>query len=149
MPNLAEPAALIGWKGRKHIGREELERRKEAETVVPWTDIEPPEYLTGEKLRAEFHEIAAKLQPIGLMTELDADRLAQYVMSRALYNQYTARLSRMARNGDTGELARVQRLQTQAFNQCRACGNDLGLSVTSRARLALQRMKQDEEDYEL
>lgn len=149
MPNYAEPVALLEWKGRNHRSREEMERRREAETVVPWTDVQPPEYLTGEKLRAEFRELAEKLQPIGMLTELDADRLAQYVMSRALYNQYTARISRMARSGDTAELARVQRLQTQAFNQCRACGNDLGLSVTSRARLAIQRAKEDEEDYEL
>lgn len=149
MPKNAEPAALIEYKGNWHIGRDELERRKAAETVVPWTDIEPPPYLTGEKLREEFHELAEKLQPIGMMTELDADRLAQYVMSRALYNQYTAKLTKMIRNGDSSELARTQRLQTQAFNQCRACANDLGLSVTSRAKLALQRMRQDEEDYEL
>lgn len=148
MGRLPEPAALIEFKGRSHRSREEMERRKEAEVVVPWTDVEPPEYLTGEKLRAEFSELAAKLQPIGIFTELDADRLAQYVMSRALYNQYTSRLSRMARSGDTAEVSRLQRLQTQAFNQCRACGNDLGLSVTARARLAIPRAE-DEEDYEL
>lgn len=148
MPRMPEPAALIEYKGRSHRSKEEMERRKEAEIKVPWTDVEPPEYLTGEKLRAEFHELAAKLQPIGIFTELDADRLAQYVMSRALYNQYTAKLTRLIRNGDSVELTRLQRLQTQAFNQCRACASDLGLSVTSRVRLAIPQ-KDNEEDYEL
>lgn len=148
MGRLAEPVDLIVYKGKSHMGQDEIERRREAEVKVPWTDVEPPEYLTGEKLRAEFHELASKLQPIGIFTELDADRLAQYVMSRALYNQYTAKLTKMIRNGDSVELMRLQRLQTQAFNQCRACANDLGLSVTARCRLAIPKAE-DEEDYEL
>lgn len=148
MSRNAEPINLLVYKGRSHMGKEEIERRREAEIQVPWTDVEPPDYLTGERLRSEFHSIAEKLQPIGIFTELDADRLAQYVMARSLYLQYTARLSRIASKGDTTEITRLQRLQTAAFNQCRACGNDLGLSITSRCKLAIPRAD-DAEDYEL
>ena len=144
----AEPVDLILYKGRSHMGQEEIERRREQEVKVPWTDVEPPEYLTGDKLRAEFTEIAGKLQPIGIFTELDADRLAQYVLSRAMYNKYTARLMKMISKGDSGEVSRIQRLQNVAFNQCRACASDLGLSITSRCKLSVP-VSDNEEDYEL
>lgn len=144
----AQPVDLLVAKGRSHMGKEEIERRREAEVKVPWTDVEPPEYLKGEKLRKEFNEIASMLQPIGIFTKLDADRLAQYVMSRSLYLQYTARLSKEIKSGDTAELSRLQRLQNVAFQQCRACGNDLALSITSRCKLVVPQVD-NEEDCEL
>lgn len=144
----AQPVDLLVAKGRSHMGKEEIERRREAEVKVPWTDVEPPEYLKGEKLRREFREIAEKLQPIGIFTELDADRLAQYVMSRSLYLQYTARLAKIASSGDSSDVSRVQRLQNVAFQQCRACGNDLGLSITARCKLSVPQVDNDE-DFEL
>lgn len=144
----AQPVDLLVLKGRSHMGRDEIERRREQEIQVPFTDVEPPDYLTGEKARAEFNDIAAKLAAIGIFTELDVDRLAQYIMSRALYLQYTSRLTKMAQRGDSKEVARLQRLQSAAFNQCRACGNDLGLSVTSRCKLVVPQVG-NEEDYEL
>lgn len=143
-----QPIALLVAKGRSHMGKREIEERMEREIKVPFTDVEPPEYLTGEKHRAEFMEIAGKLQKIGIFTELDADVLARYILSKALYLQYTAKLPGLIRKGNTAEVVQVQRLQDTAFKQCRQCGNDLGLSITSRCKLQIPQVD-DAEDYEL
>lgn len=143
-----QPIALLVAKGRSHMGKKEIEERMESEVKVPFTDVKPPDYLTGEKQRAEFMEIAGKLQAIGIFTELDEDVLARYILSKALYLQYTAKLPALIRRGDTEEVARFQRLQDTAFKQCRQCGNDLGLSITSRCKLQIPQVD-DAEDYEL
>ena len=143
------PVAVLRARGRSHYGEQELREREERELKVPFTEnIEPPEYLTGERSRAEFSEIAEKLRTIGIFTELDVDCLAQYVMSRSLYVAYTGRILQMIRGGDVEEVARWQRLQSEAFKQCRARGNDMGLSITSRCKIQVPQVDSDE-DYEL
>lgn len=145
----AQPVDLIVAKGRSHMGRAEIERRREAEIKVPFTDVHPPEYLRGEKERAEFTEIADKLQAIGIFTELDVDCLARYIVSKALYLRYTAVLTdKINRNADADEITKFQRLQSEAFKQCRSCGSDLGLSITSRCKLQIPQVE-DESAYEL
>lgn len=143
-----QPVALLVAKGRSHMGRKEIEQRMESEVQVPFIDVKPPEYLKGDKQREEFMEIAGKLLAIGIFTELDEDVLARYILSKALYLQYTAKLSSLIRSGDTDEAAKVQRLQDTAFKQCRQCGSDLGLSVTSRCKLQIPKVENDE-DFEL
>lgn len=143
------PVAVLRARGRSHYGSNVLKEREATELKVPLAEnIEPPAYLTGEKARAEFGEIADKLRAVGIFTELDVDCLAQYVMSRALYVEYTAKILRMIRNGDVGEVAKWQRLQAEAFKQCRARGNDMGMSVTSRCKIQVPQVDSDE-DYEL
>lgn len=149
MPGPRQPVDLLLIKGRKHLTKREIEERRAMELKVPLTeDIEPPAYLAGEKVRAEFDEIAEKLRACGIFTELDVDCLAQYVMSRALYVEYTSKILKMIRNGDVSEVARWQRLQAEAFKQCRARGNDMGLSITSRCKIQVPQVDSDE-DYEL
>lgn len=148
MPKRREPVDLLIAKGRKHLTKREIEERRASEIKVPFTDVKPPEYLKGDKQREEFMEIAGKLLAIGIFTELDEDVLARYILSKALYLQYTAKLSALIRRGDTDEAAKVQRLQDTAFKQCRQCGSDLGLSVTSRCKLQIPKVENDE-DFEL
>ena len=143
-----QPIDLIVAKGRKHLSKAEIERRREEEIKVPFTDVRPPSYLTG-KAADEFDDIAEKLLALNIFTELDADCLARYIMSKALYLQYTSELNRMIRERmDADVIGKFQRLQDSAFKQCRACASDLGLTITSRCKLQVPKVE-DEEDYEL
>lgn len=149
MGRVREPVAVIKAKGTYHMGKAELQRREEAELKVPFTDnTQPPDYLSGKREREEFDYWAEKLKALGIFTDLDVDTLARYILSKALYLQYTSMLPKLIKQGDAKEVGKFQRLQDTAFKQCRQCANDLGLTVTSRCRLTVPQVD-DEEDYEL
>lgn len=148
MSRRREPVDLILAKGRTHLTKADIERRRARELKVPFDQVEPPDYLKGEKQRREFTEIADKLKAIGIFTELDVDCLARYILGRSLYLQYTAKIPQLIARGDTDELGKYQRYQDMAFRQCRQSANDLGLTVTSRCKIEVPQVDADE-DYEL
>jgi P27 family predicted phage terminase small subunit len=71
------------------------------------------------------------------MTELDEDTLARYLLSKQSYLQYTSLVARAIKNGNYAEVDRVSNLQDKAFKQTRSCAMDLGLTISSRARLVM------------
>lgn len=143
-----EPVDLIKAKGRKHLTKQEYEDRKAEELDVPFTDVKPPEYLTGEKQIAEFNYYAKMLLDIGIFTELDVDCLAQYIMGKQIYLQYTNLLIKYSRSGDLDKLSKIQTLQDKAFRQCHQCARALGLNISARMRLAVPQVDNDD-DLEL
>lgn len=90
--------------------------------------IHPPDYLKGEKQIEKFNHFAAMLESAGMMTELDADCLARYIMSEQLYLQYTAQLTKLIKENDLDMVMAMQALQDKAFKQCQKCAKDLGLN---------------------
>lgn len=143
-----EPVDLIKAKGKKHLTKAEYEERKEQELDVPFIDVEPPEYLSGEKQIEKFNKYAKMLLSIGIFTELDVDCLARYIMGEQLYLQYTRLLIRLVKSNNFEELSKIQGLQDKAFRQCQQCARDLGLTVSSRCKLVVP-PTDDGEDYEL
>ena len=143
-----EPVDLIKAKGRKHLTKAEYEERKSQEIEVPFTDVEPPDYLSGEKQIAKFKHYSKMLLNIGIFTELDVDCLARYIMGEQIYLQYTNLLVKYARSSDLDKLAKIQQLQDKAFRQCQQCARDLGLTVSSRCKLVVPNVG-DEDDLEL
>lgn len=95
-----QPIDLVKAKGKKHLSKKEYEDRKAEEIDVPFTDVCPPKYLTGQKQRNEFNKYADRLKKIGIFTELDVDCLAMYVMSRALYEKYTKQIEKVLAKAD-------------------------------------------------
>lgn len=148
MPKNREPIDLILAKGRYHIGKDEVERRRAQEVSVPFTDVEPPEYLKGKKQRAEFMSYAEKLKAIGIFTELDVDCLARYIISKDLYLAYTSMILKLIKESDSKGAWKAQIQQDKAFRQCQACARDLGLTISSRCKLTVPQVD-NEEDYEL
>lgn len=142
-----EPIDLIIAKGKKHLTEKEIEERREAEVKVPFTDIKAPEYLKG-KMLDEFNHYAEMLSAIGIFTELDVECLARYVMSQALYLQYTNLLTSLIKKKDFKEMQRVQSLQDRAFKQAHTAASSLGLTITSRCKLSVPQVSKDE-DLEL
>lgn len=143
-----QPVALLVAKGKSHMGRDEIEKRAAEELKVPFTDVQPPEYLTNQHNVEEFNDISSKLKALGIFTELDVDTLARYILAKNMYLMYTARLSKLIPEGDADLISKFQRLQSEAFKQCRACSSDLGLTITSRCKIVIPQVDNDE-DYEL
>ena len=89
-----EPIDLIIAKGRKHLTKQEIEERRAKELKVPFTEVEPPSYLTA-KQKKEFCAIAEQLMLLNIMTELDVDVLAQYCIAESLYLEYSEQLKKI------------------------------------------------------
>lgn len=150
-----EPIDLLIAKGKKHLTKAEIEERRAQEIDVPFTDIQPPSFLP-KSFHKEFYEISDKLKAIGIMTELDTVSLAQYLIAKQNYISYTAMLLKVIkRNSDPNrqfldeddvvENTKIQALQDRALRQCQTCARDLGLTITSRAKIAIPQPP-DEDD---
>lgn len=142
-----EPIDLIIAKGKKHLTKEEIENRKNTELKINHTDVNPPDYLS-EKEKEEFNNIANILLEIGIMTELDEECLAHYLIANTSYIKYTKELrkleNKLIRTKDEekkketlGFIDLYLKYQDRALKQCRDCANDMGLSITSRCKLVM------------
>lgn len=151
-----EPISLIKAKGKKHLTKEEIEKREAEELKVPLFEVKPPTYLTKTE-KDSFKNIAEKLLDIGIMTELDEDCLARYIIARKLYLDYTKMLkkliSRKNKNDievDIDDINKMQNMQDKAFKQCQSSARDLGLTISSRCKLIIpQSLKEDDDDDDL
>ena len=147
MARQREPAAMIKAKGKSHWSKESLEEREKREPNVNLPNVKPPSYLNTKKQREEFDEIARKLKTISetFFTELDVDVLARYVLAREQYVRCNRELKRLTTQHKFGtrEFESALRAQDKAFVQCRACGNDLGLTVTSRCKVEIPQVKEE------
>lgn len=136
-----QPIELIEAKGKTHLTKAEIELRKKLELKVNLKAVEAPDYLPS-KLAEEFDEIAQKLLQVGVMTELDEDCLARYLLSKQSYLQYTSLLNRATKENDIASMEKLMTMQDKAFKQCRACANDLGLTIASRCKLVMPKIEE-------
>lgn len=134
-----QPIALVQAKGAKHLTKSEIAKREAEELNVPIpTVVKPPDYIAdAPKLVEEFNEIAEKLLALKILTELDADSLARYLLAKQNYLQYTSLLNSAIRKNKVAEMATIQTMQDKAFKQVRAAASDLGLTISSRCRLVV------------
>ena len=131
-----EPIALVQAKGKKHLTKAEIEARQKSELKVDFKEVNAPEYLP-RKLVDEFNDIASKLLQIGIMTELDEDCLARYLLSKQSYLQYTSMLNKATKQNKITEMEKLMTMQDKAFKQTRAAASDLGLTIASRCKLVM------------
>jgi P27 family predicted phage terminase small subunit len=131
-----QPVALVVAKGKKHLTKEEIKKRMSEEVQPVNTDVEPPSYL-NKKQKDEFEEIARQLKALNVLNETDADAVARYVLARGMYVDLTKQLSKKEIINDPYLLDRYMKNQDKAFKQCRAAASDLGLTITSRAKLVV------------
>lgn len=136
-----QPIELVKAKGKKHLTKAEIEAREKTELKVNLKDVSIPEYLPA-KLQDEFVDIANKLLIVGVMTELDEDCLARYLLSKQSYLQYTSMLNKATKKNKIIEMEKLMTMQDKAFKQCRASANDLGLTIASRCKLVMPESKE-------
>lgn len=136
MPKQREPIDLIIAKGRKHFTKADIERRRAQEPNVPFKNIKAPKYLSKPAVK-EFYDTAYKLLEIGVMTELDEDALARYIVVKQQFLIYTELISEALSMGDSIEAERLSKTQDKFFKQVRAAASDLGLTITSRCKLVV------------
>lgn len=143
MAGARQPIELVLAKGKKNLTKAEIEQRRAQEIKVDFKDVTPPDYLPA-KLRKDFEEIAEKLLAIGIMTELDEDCLARYLIAQGNYLNYTKLLAKAMRAEDMDGILKAQRAQDVAFRQCQSAANALGLTISSRCKLVMPQVEAPE-----
>lgn len=147
MPGPRQPTDVVKANGRKHLSRAEEAQRRAAEANVPRAKTAKPPKWLPEFLKKDFRTLGRQLISAGIYTDLDADTLGRYLVAqhqwcRATWNAEDALSSDDLERADTWG-----RLQDRYFKQARNCANDMGLTVTSRCRLAVpESAKQKTED---
>ena len=141
MPKQKEPLDVILAKGRKHFTKRDIEERRAKEINVPFKDVEAPKYIKG-KLADEFYDIAYKLLAIGVMTELDEDTLARYLIAKQHYLKYSDLITKALKKGDIEKTSKLVTTQDKLFKQVRTTASDLGLTITSRCKLVVPEPQQ-------
>jgi P27 family predicted phage terminase small subunit len=165
MSGKRQPIELLLIKGKKHLTKTEIAERKSKEIRAPADKIRPPKYLSKE-LKSEFNKIAKELVKIGIMSNLDVDALARFILARKMYLQITDELlnrnpvteleEEVSRNGQmvrvtqsaSGTYLELLQAQDKLFKQCRQSASDLGLTISSRCRLVMPKKEVQKEPTE-
>ena len=137
MPGPRMATDALKARGKKHLSKaEEAQRRAGEVSVAPPKTAKPPKWLP-EWLKKDFRALGKRLIEAGLYTDLDADTLGRYMVAQRQYTAAFQKVQDYLDQEDLGEAAGWSNLQEKYFKQCRACANDMGLTVTSRCRLVL------------
>lgn len=164
-----QPISLVVAKGKKHLTKAEIEQRKNSEVVAPNDKVKPPAYLTAD-LKKKFRKLAKELLEIKLIANVDCDALARLLIAQDQYIEITEQIRETPlmidvpvyetqKNPDTGKEERVQVgtkqvvngererlmiIQDRCMKQCRQGASDFGMTVSSRCRLAVPKVKDNE-----
>ena len=143
MAGQRQPIELLLAKGNKHLTKAEIEERKAKEIKASNDNIKPPSYL-NEKLIPHFNYIADQLLDIGIMTNLDCEVLARYIILENQFQQISTKLMNL--DIDDEDYYKFCTLQDKIFKQVRQVGNDLGLSISSRCKLVIPTKQEEKEE---
>lgn len=137
MPPKRQPVASLRAKGSRHYTKAQLEEREAREIQAPPAqELDPPSYLPAS-LAKKFRELSPVLIRMGVLTSLDADGLARYLLAEQHYLRATNRLTAAMNAGNPDDSQKWSAMQDRFFRQCRSAAADLCLTVSSRCSLEL------------
>lgn len=163
MAGTRQPTALLEAKGKKHLTKAEIEERKSQEIKAPTDKVTPPKYLTKEQKKV-FNKIKKQLMAIDLISNLDVDALARFIIAQSKYIEVTEKISQAPltieikkeirnENDDVVGIENIEVvnplvdklliIQDRLFKQCRQGAADFGLTITSRCRLVVPKPKEE------
>lgn len=135
-----QPTDLVMLKGKKHLTKKEIEERKNSEVQAPADKVEPPSYLPGN-LKKEFLRIATELINIDIMSNLDCEALARFIVSEYNYQKVTKKLLKTGVENE--KYIDLLLMQEKLFKMCRQSAGDLGLTISSRCKLVVPKPKEE------
>lgn len=137
------PQNVIEMRDRSHQTKAEKAARRASE---PQTEkvkqVRAPVWLP-EHLREEFSKLGRELNDVGLLSKLDFDILARYLMSRDAWVAAHLKARDALDMDDAKEAGTWSRVARTYFDQCQQCASSMGLTVTSRCRLVVPKPPED------
>ena len=142
MAGARQPTSLVELKGKKHFTKAELAERKNAEVDADTDNIVPPDYLT-KKQASEFLALSDELKRCEIMTNLDCDALARFVVARSDYADYVKLVRSIPKTVDNlQELKEADKLKRGAFLDCNTAAKELGMTISSRCKLVVPKKEE-------
>lgn len=135
-----QPTDLLVLKGKKHLTKAEIEDRKSKEVKAPADNIRAPSYLP-EELKKEFDRIAKELIDIGIMSNLDCEALARFIVAESQYQKVSLCILEMKDVND--RYMEFIKIQEKLFKQARQAASDLGLTISSRCKLVVPKPQEE------
>jgi P27 family predicted phage terminase small subunit len=138
-----QPVDLLLIKGKKNLTKKEIEERRAQEVKAPADNVKAPSYLPAG-IKKEFDRLAAELTDIKIMTNLDCEALARFVMSEYNYQRVSKRLLRVGVENPKFRDLLID--QEKLFRMCRQAASDLGLTISSRCKLVVPKQEEKKEE---
>ena len=137
-----QPIELVKYKNKKHLTKNEIKEREETEVRASSDKIIPPNYLP-KKIKEQFIILSDKLTEIGIMSNLDIEALARYLVSEGEYQKISRKLMATSLGPKSIETyVELSKLQERMFKQARAAATDLGLTISSRCKLVIPKKEE-------
>lgn len=143
MAGSRQPTELLLVKGKKHLTKKEIEERLNSEIKAKNDNVEAPSYLP-DQLKEEFYRIANELIEIGIMTNLDCEALARFIVSENQYQKVTKKILK-SKNITDNYILLIQ-LQEKLFKMSRTAASDLGLTISSRCKLVIPKKIEEQKE---
>lgn len=128
-----QPIRVLEMKGKKHLTEKEKQQRKSQEVKAKNDKVRAPTYLSKPQKR-EFNKLAKQLLDIDIMSNLDVDSLARYIIAQDAYNQINQMFNEKPKLLLDKDATFVR---DTYFKQCRQLASDLGLNISSRCKIVL------------
>lgn len=152
------PVAVVEANGKKHFTKAELAARKESEIKAPSNKVKPPLYLDKQQ-KKKFKAYMKELLELDLISNLDCDSLARYVIAESQYLKISAEISKVPYTitrkyiDETTQEEKTETIvnpimsdllimQDRCFKQCRQGASDFGLTVSSRCKLVVPKKQE-------
>lgn len=138
------PQNVIEMRDRSHQTKAEKATRRASEPKTEKVkQVRAPVWLP-EHLRDEFGKLGRELNEVGLLSKLDFDILARYLMSRDAWVAAHIKSRDALDMDDAKEAGTWSRVARTYFDQCQQCASSMGLTITSRCRLVIPQPPKDE-----
>ena len=156
MPSKKPLAVILANNNRAHLTKAEILEREQTEIKAPDDDIQIPSCLKSKKLKDRFNFISEQLKELNLMSNLDVDAVARYIIAEyqlksitELLNKTSVMIEFVDENGNKDyvvnkEYERLSVIKEKLFKQARASASDIGLTITSRCKLVVPKVKKEE-----
>lgn len=129
-----------------HMGKAERAEREAREVKVDKIKkMQAPVYLP-DSLKPEFSTLSQLLIKSELLSRLDQDALARYVMAQSAWSAAHEKARDALDTDDPKEAGSWAKIANTYFLQARASANDMGLTISSRCRLEVPQAPKEEED---
>jgi P27 family predicted phage terminase small subunit len=144
-----QPINLVVSNGKKHLTKAEIKERKASEVKAYADKIKHPAYLPKD-LRKEFKDITDELVRIEIMSNLDVDALARYLISRKEWLKIANIMDESSPiymidgvSSINEQYIELSKVMDRFFKQCRSAASDLGLTISSRCKLVVPKKEDD------
>lgn len=139
-----EPINVILEKGKKHLTKNEIEKRKSEELPIYDDRITVPITLP-KKFHEEFLYYVEELQRLNIISNLDVEILEKYLIVKDLHNKSI----QLLQEDDNFMNKDLVLIQEKYFKELITLSRELGLTITSRVKLVIPKKEDKNEENPL